>query len=259
MSDRESARARIERGAIEAFASRPRDTGVLRTGGRYRPVHDPAPTSRWIVVIPVKGTASAKSRLGGDADDRARIATAIALDTIDVVLATPTVAHVVVVTSVEGAPAVDETDAFVVVEPEPAGLGAALELGLQTAAEFGAPGLGTAVLLGDLPALRPEDLADALERAASFPRAMVADAAGTGTTLVTAADGQAHDLAFGADSASAHRSRGYAELPVDAHSGVRHDVDTADDLAALAGRLGPRTTVALEGRHDIPSSRELLS
>ncbi len=48
-----------------------------------------------------------------------------------------------------------------------------------------------AALLGDLPALRPEDLAAALGPRRPVERAVVADAEGTGSTLVTAGPGVA--------------------------------------------------------------------
>ncbi len=127
------------------------------------------------------------------------------------------------------------------VEDDPAGLSSAIELGIETAAEMGAPGRGIAVLLGDLPALQPAELEAALEQARLHELAMVPDAEGTGTTLITAADGAAHNPAFGPGSAARHRAAGYAELEVPAGSGLRMDADTRETLDALAGRLGPHT------------------
>ena len=243
MTDRQSAKQRIEEQAIAEFEAKPRDSGVRRTGVAYfGHEHEVAPTDRWIVVVPVKGTAAAKSRLEASPE----LATAIALDTVDAAAAAPGVQAVIVVTAAEAAVAFDETDAFIIFEEEP-GLAASLALGLETAATFAAPGLGIAVMLGDLPALLPEELGGALALASGHPRAMVRDAAGTGTTLVTAADGQTHALAFGAGSAAAHLAAGYVELDLDARSGLRCDVDTPDDLAALAGRLGARTASLLAG------------
>jgi 2-phospho-L-lactate guanylyltransferase len=102
-----------------------------------------------------------------------------------------------------------------------------------------APGVGlragaVAVLLGDLPALRPADLEDALAAASAFPRAVVVDAEGTGTTLLTASAGVPLDPAFGAGSAAEHVRRGHVELDVPDLSGLRQDVDRLGDLAAVA-------------------------
>jgi 2-phospho-L-lactate guanylyltransferase len=221
-------------------ASRPpTTTGLRRTGKAPSESHLPAPTADWIVVIPVKGTASAKSRFGDG--DNSRLALAIALDTVDAALATPGVSGVLVVTSATASPVFDETEALVLIEDDPSDLRSAIELGIETAAEMGAPGRGIAVLLGDLPALTADELQSALEQARPHELAMVPDAEGTGTTLITAADGAAHNPAFGPGSAALHRSAGYAELDVPADSGLRMDADTRDTLDALAGRLGPHS------------------
>jgi 2-phospho-L-lactate guanylyltransferase len=106
-----------------------------------------------------------------------------------------------------------------------------------------------AVLLGDLPALQPRELSAALALATRHPLSMVPDAAGTGTTLLTALAGATHVPAFGAGSAAAHRASGYVPLAVAADSGLRTDVDTVHDLTALIA--ADRT---LLGRH----TREFL-
>jgi 2-phospho-L-lactate guanylyltransferase len=90
-------------------------------------------------------------------------------------------------------------------------------------------------MLGDLPALRPADLADALRRAAAFERTVVADAEGTGSTLVTARADVPWAAAFGDGSLARHLALGAVSL--DAAPSLRRDVDTPDQLAE-ASRLG---------------------
>lgn len=125
------------------------------------------------------------------------------------------------------------------------GLNAAIAAGLAVATEP-----LRAVMLGDLPSLRPADLDDALAQArrrearALPTRApqplVVADGDGTGTTLL--AHARAELLRFGPDSFSRHLSAGAAPLDVPVSSTLRHDVDTATHLAgARALGLGPRT------------------
>ena len=80
-----------------------------------------------------------------------------------------------------------------------------------------------AVLLGDLPALRPDDLRAALDLAERHPRAFVADADGTGTTLLTGL--VAFAPRFGAGSAALHESDGHVRLDVPTASTLRRDVD----------------------------------
>jgi 2-phospho-L-lactate guanylyltransferase len=202
----------------------------------------------WIVVVPVKGTPAAKSRFGGDAAHRAALAEAMALDTVEAVLAAPNVSRVIVVTSSEAAPRFAALGARVVVDTG-GGLNAAVDVGLAEA--LGLVGgaraqFHTAVLLGDLPALKPPELEAALALATAHDRTLVADAAGSGTTLITALYGRSHAPAFGAGSAQSHRAAGYTPLDIPVNSGLRLDVDTSDELAALdAARLGPRTAAAL--------------
>jgi len=188
--------------------------------------------AEWTVVIPVKGTGGSKSRLGASAE----LATAIALDTVDAALA---VARVIVVTSASAASTFARLGAAVVLDGG-GGLNAAIASGIAAAGDA-----AVAVLLGDVPALTREELASALALASEHERAMVADRDGTGTVLITALVGWRHAPAFGLGSRAAHRAAGYVELPVPGDSGLRCDVDTEEQLLALAPRLGPRSSKAL--------------
>jgi 2-phospho-L-lactate guanylyltransferase len=187
----------------------------------------------WTVVVPVKGTPAAKSRLGASS----RLALAIALDTVEAAIGA---ARVVVVTPPAGFGPFTHLGAAVVADAA-GGLAGAIGAGL------GAVRAGpVAVLLGDLPALTSAELAAALTEASRHPLAFVPDADGVGTVLLTALDGAAHRPAFGGASRAAHLAAGYVELDLSAASGLRRDVDTTAQLAALAdeGRLGPRTAAA---------------
>ena len=122
------------------------------------------------------------------------------------------------------------------------GLNAALAEGARLARDRW-PADGVAGLVGDLPALTPAELAGALAAAAQHPTGFVTDAAGTGTTLLTARPTVAFDPRFGPGSAARHGVHA-AALP--AGPGLRRDVDTADDLrAALLLGVGPHTVAAL--------------
>jgi 2-phospho-L-lactate guanylyltransferase len=189
----------------------------------------------WTVVVPVKGTVAAKSRLGASS----ALAMAIALDTV--AAAVEAAGEVVVVTSQAVAPEFEALGARVVLDPG-TGLGGAVAAGIASAGD-----VAVAVLLGDVPALRPAELAAALLAAQRHPLSFVADADGTGTVLITALDGRVHAPAFGPGSRALHAAAGYVELPIDVSSGLRRDVDTPDQLNVLAGRLGPRTVAALAG------------
>lgn len=207
----------------------------FKPGSRRVPV--PPSNVRWSVIVPVKGTGQAKSRLGASAD----LAEAIALDSVDAVLRTASVERVVVVTSTEAAPLFEELGAGVVLDAGE-GLNAACRQGID-AVDGGA----VAVLLGDVPSLRPDELELALELAEHSPKSFVADADNDGTVLLAALNGSAHSPAFGAHSRDAHLAAGYVELGVPRDSGLRRDVDTSEQLLGIdPTALGVRTASALQ-------------
>ncbi len=190
----------------------------------------------WTIVMPVKPARSGKSRLHVPGVERTELARAIALDTI---AAAVVVAEVIVVTddAQVAAATAGIPHARAIPEGEARGLNPAIARGLAVAGEG-----PRAVLLGDLPALRPDDLGAALALASAHPLAAVADAEGTGTTLVAAARGIPLSPAFGDGSFARHLAQGCVALPVPAASTLRRDVDTAEQLAAAARLgLGPRT------------------
>ncbi|MPY60756.1 2-phospho-L-lactate guanylyltransferase [Streptomyces spongiae] len=202
---------------------------------------------QWTLVVPLKPLARAKSRLSDAADDAVRpgLALAFAQDTVAAALACPAVRDVAVVTDDELAGReLAALGARIVPDSPGAGLNAALahaEAVVRTAE----PERPVAALNADLPALRPAELARVLDAAAEFPRAFLADAATTGTTLLAAGPGAELLPAFGTDSRTRHRASGAVELLLDAVDSVRQDVDTGDDLrAALTLGVGPRTAAA---------------
>lgn len=198
----------------------------------------------WTLIVPLKPLTRAKSRLSTAADEvlRPALALAFALDTVSAALKCPEVAAVTVVTDDELA------------GRELAALGARVEpdtprLGLNAALSHGAyavrsrtPRAPLATLNADLPALRPAELGRVLNAAAQAPRSFLTDAAGSGTTLLSAASGEPLVPAFGANSRLSHLASGARELDLTDVASVRHDVDTGEDLtAALALGVGPHT------------------
>ncbi|WP_433297120.1 2-phospho-L-lactate guanylyltransferase [Actinoplanes sp. CA-030573] len=203
----------------------------------------------WTAVIPVKRLSAAKSRLRGavPAARHADLALAMVCDTVSAVLAGEAVAELVVVTDDPvAAAAVRELGARVEPDRPAADLNAAMRFGADEVA-----GLGRfrAVLAGDLPALRPSHLEEALARAAAGDRrGFVADAAGSGTVLLAAPPGVPLDPHFGIGSAGAHAASGAIALAGD-WPGLRQDVDTPADL---------RRVLALgAGRHTCDLLRDL--
>ena len=266
----------------------------------------------WTVVVPVKSLSAAKTRLAPEHTpaERAALARAFALDTVDAARTARTVRRVVVVSD---EPAIERElrevpGVEVVPEVGPRGLAAAIAHGVAVArapdrwsgsgaasyrdpapgddpqdleksqmrggtrhprpldagaasgagagAGAGSAEVAVAVLLGDVPALRPDDLDRALEVAARHPLAFVPAAVGTGTTLATARAGEPLTAHFGQDSAARHAAAGFADLAA-AHPGaiapgLRRDVDTAEELReAVAFGVGERTSAVLRTLPDL--------
>lgn len=182
----------------------------------------------WTVVVPVKHTAYGKSRLAAPGVDRAELALAIAADTVLAALACDAVAEVIVVTDDERIPDLVPGSVRFVGDPG-GGLNAAIAAGVAVASSG-----QRAALLGDLPALMPDDLGVALRAAASVARGVVADAEGTGSTLVTAAADIPWASRFGPESFAAHLEMACVAVELPAESTLRRDVDTMAALAQAA-------------------------
>ncbi len=200
------------------------------------------PMPSYGVVIPVKAPAVAKSRLAplGDAVRR-ELSVAFAMDTISAVIRCSLVSRVLVVTD-DAFFAADLASLGVQVIPDgvTGDLNGTLLLG---AAELhrADPGLGLAAVFSDLPALRADELTEALLAAQDQGLSFVADAHGLGTTAVAAPTLETFRTRFGLDSRLAHLEAGAYELGTDV-PGLRHDVDTPADLAtALKLGVGERT------------------
>ena len=236
----------------------------------------------WVCVVPVKGSAAAKSRLGDLPEPlpaRGELAEAFALDTVAAVLASAMVEQVLVVTAdpVAAAP-LAALGAQIVPElaatpaPAPAGtapsvptdaaapspteprdpLNAAISEGIRVAHER-YPLSHVAVLTGDLPALTTADVDATLAAAAAQDRAMVADEEGTGTTTLLARAGLPLTPRFGPGSRAAHEAAGHRPLDLPATASIRRDVDTVDNLAEVLRRgVGPHTSALIARSQPMP-------
>jgi 2-phospho-L-lactate guanylyltransferase len=232
----------------------------------------------WVCVVPVKGSAGAKTRLGELPESfpaRGELAEAFALDTVAALLAATMVDRVFVVTAdaVAAAP-LRALGAQIVLEPPPVPraeasnptdvpstsavaprdpLNVAIGEGIRVAHEL-RPLSNVAVFTGDLPALTVADVERTLAQAAGYDRAMVADEEGLGTTTLLARAGVALTPRFGAGSRAAHEAAGHHPLDLPATSSIRRDVDTVANLAeALRRGVGVHTS-ALIARAQLGSS-----
>jgi 2-phospho-L-lactate guanylyltransferase len=131
----------------------------------------------------------------------------------------------------------------VVMHPDaPPGVNNALRHAVRTSTD---QGWGRVALLGDLPSLSGQDLAEVIERSGSAPRSVVPDAEDVGTTMLVVAAGQPLLPSFGPGSLARHVASG--AVPVAASAAARRDVDRPEDLwDAWRLGVGPRTAWALE-------------
>lgn len=196
----------------------------------------------WSVIIPVKTTQAAKTRLELPGTDRPQLALAIALDTIAAAARAEAAGEVLVVTSDADVQAgVDQIDGASWISDPGMGLNGAARAGLERATHD-----ARVAMLGDLPALRPTDLDRALLAASSEERSFVPDVEETGTVFVAWRNPATFEPHFGSGSAVKHADAGHALLPVPATSTLRRDVDTVEQLdAAYELGVGPRTAALL--------------
>lgn len=237
------------------------------------------------VIVPVKATAQAKSRLvvpGRPADDAARIraelARAMAADTIAVACATLGVDEVVVVTA-------DATVASMALQagarrvPDAGSLNASLEAAAGTLPDLdlvvlpmdlvgvGAADLGACLALVDGPPVE-RVWGDGVRGEAVSGHGAVAghrkvgdwfvpDTTGTGTTLVGRAAGSGRAFAYGPRSAARHCASGFRRLrlPPDL-SRIHRDVDDLVSLWAVApGSTGPCVGAVLARYGLVPAAQ----
>lgn len=203
----------------------------------------------WVVIAPVKRLDRAKTRLSSrPAPERRSLAHAFAVDTVRAALGCERVLAVVVVSDdPDVRSAVSDLGARWVPDVEGAGLNELVDL-VAVQLRIEQPDAALAALVADLPALRSDELRRALVAAGEVPRGFVADAAGTGTTLLTARPGSELGPRFGPRSRAAHAASGAVALEPGPIPGLRRDVDTEVDLWD-AGRLGlgPATAALVHG------------
>ena len=209
------------------------------TSGTPEPLGRRHPTADVGLVIAVKRLTAAKTRLAPvfSAATRENVVLAMLIDTIRAASAVTSLQAITVVTPDEvAADAARDLGAQVMTDPTPEGHRDPLNNAItaaEAAVREATPNI--VALQGDLPALQPQELAEAIVAARGYRRSFVGDRHGTGTSALFAF-GVALNPHFGSDSARRHRNSGAIEL-TGAWPGLRCDIDTPDDLL-VARRLG---------------------
>ncbi len=223
---------------------------------------------RTLAVLPVKSFDAAKGRLRGRLSPAARAALAEAMlgDVLAAIARAGEIDGVAVVTAEARAAAVARsTGAEVLPDPNEAGQSPAAAIGIGRGL---ATGCDRVLLVpGDTPLLAPADVDGLCARAAAagIGAAIVSDRHGTGTNALLLRPPDALVPSFGPNSLSRHaaasRTAGVVHT-VERIAALEHDVDTPEDLVALAGRLraskpatAPRTRAALARVEPLPGPR----
>ena len=201
-------------------------------------------------IIPVKRFGGAKQRLLSalDRPQRAAVVKAMLIDVLAAVAAMERIERVIVVTGEGRAERIalrhaqrSTTPLEVLRDPDDRGHSEAATLGIIRALSLGAG--CSALLPGDCPLLDPKELDDAVGRMSPGRVAVVPDRHGTGTNALLLCPADAIGPAFGEGSMERHRERaekaGY-EAAVEPLESLALDLDTADDLTALAEELRER-------------------
>jgi 2-phospho-L-lactate guanylyltransferase len=194
-----------------------------------------------VPLVPVKALAEAKGRLAPALGPLQRRLLAIAMfeDVIAALQAVPALeAPVVVSPDREVWRRADAMGCRVVEEPPGVG---DLNRALAAAADGLGDGSPLLVVAADLPLASPARLERVLE-AARAPVAVVPSSDGGGTNVLAWRDPASFAPSFGPDSAARHLAVPGAvrvEEP-----GLSLDVDTLDDLKAVAGRVDPSSVTA---------------
>ncbi|MFE7421186.1 2-phospho-L-lactate guanylyltransferase [Rhodococcus sp. NPDC057529] len=204
----------------------------------------------WSVVVPVKDLMHAKSRLLVGAH-RPKLALAFAQDTVAALSRSRDVGVVFVVTEDRTVRETLSSPNVCFLDDPKMGLNQSITESISTVRSLGF-GEKVAVVVADLPALRPDDFSAASAIAANFHFSFVADQDGRGTTALFFSDSMAGQPRFGPNSSRAHTLAGSVELDMQGIDGIRRDVDEVEHLEATCELgLGDHTRAALQGIPDI--------
>jgi 2-phospho-L-lactate guanylyltransferase len=203
-------------------------------------------------ILPVKGSANAKARLGGalSGAERRQLAEAMFRDVLDTLLASPRVNRLLVVAASGSAARIAAERDVPVLRDAERGHNAAARIGIEAA--LGAGAERVLLVPGDCPLLDPHELDELLGRPAPGASALVVpDRHGTGTNALLLRPPDALAPAFGPGSRERHlagaRAAGLHAEVVQVPS-LATDVDTPEDLEALERLLASANGVAAHTR-----------
>ena len=205
---------------------------------------------RTLAVVPIKTLTAAKQRLSGALASGARqsLAQAMFSDVLAALRRSQRIEAIAVVTADVVATAVAHGERVTVLpDDRQDGQSAAALIGIRYAV---AAGYDRAILVpGDTPLLDAVELDDLLDRCEDdgLSAAIVADRHGTGTNALVLTPPDAMEPSFGPGSFDRHlalAADGELHHRPEPVASLAHDVDTPEDLVALADALEGRRSIA---------------
>lgn len=192
--------------------------------------------SPWVVAIAVKSLHLAKSRMANEwnPSQRAALVIAMAKDVIAASLGSGVVMTCMVVTSDRcAARALDRPGVEVVLQESDTGLNSAYRHACAVRGVRGDAQL--ALVMADLPFLNGAELSAVLRRVPPHEAVVVADAQGSGTTLLAGRRASILRPAFGESSFARHVRAGALDATRWAGPGLRCDADRPSDILVNEG------------------------
>ena len=193
-----------------------------------------------LAILPVKSFGAAKQRLADSlgVGSRQALAQAMFTDVLGALRRTEELDEIAVITADRTAESAARGQGVIVLaDTVQAGQSHAARIGIEHALAHGFDRV--ALVPGDTPLLQPADLAGLIARSGPGV-SIVPDRGGTGTNALVLTPPDAIDPSFGPESYARHLALAeLASVPVriDEVPALALDVDTPDDLAALAAQL----------------------
>jgi 2-phospho-L-lactate guanylyltransferase len=191
-----------------------------------------------VALLPAKPLALAKTRLGSllATGDRMAVAAALFDDVLAALCAASRLDAVLVVTAdAELARRARAAGALLIEEGTPRGLNGAVALGTEAAMRLGASTV--AVVLSDIPLVRPEDVDELMVRTPARGALLVPSKEGTGTNAMVRRPPVLFPPCFGGRSLERHvtvAERAGVECALWRSDRLAFDLDTPDDLRSFA-------------------------
>lgn len=193
---------------------------------------------QWSVLVPVRDFRSGKSRLRREISDEVvtLLARHLLLNLLDELLACDEISRILVVSDTDLSREINISGVDHYVQRPGGDLNDAVAEGREYLALL-EPTAPVLVMHADLPTAKTSEITHLLHRLDRSARdSYLPDRAGLGTTLLAFLPGSKRMSSFGVGSAWRHDALGFDRISLPRESGLRNDLDTAEDHVRLMGK-----------------------